>query len=56
MERSSAGTDTVDGHPCKVENLTVTQQNGQPTKMKVWEAQDLKGFPIKINRKPAAGR
>jgi len=45
----------VDGHPCKVENLTVTQQNGQPTKMKVWEAQDLKGFPIKIESQTSRG-
>ncbi len=48
VERSPAGTETVDGHTCKVENVTVTPQNGQPAKMKLWEAEDLKGFPIKI--------
>ena len=48
VERSPAGTDTVDGHACKVENVTVTPENGQPQKMKVWEAEDLKGFPIKV--------
>lgn len=48
IDRSPAGTDTVDGHSCKVENLTVTPQSGKPAKMKVWEADDLKGFPIKI--------
>jgi len=48
IDRSPAGTDTVDGHACKVENLTVTAQSGKPVKMKVWEADDLKGFPVKI--------
>jgi len=28
VERSSAGTDTVDGHACKIENLTVTPHTG----------------------------
>jgi hypothetical protein len=52
IEHSSAGTDTVDGHACKVENLTITPHSGpragQPTKLKVWEAQDLHGFPLKV--------
>jgi outer membrane lipoprotein-sorting protein len=59
VERSSAGTDTVDGHACKVENLTVTPhagpRAGQPTKMKVWEAEDLHGFPIKVETQTSRG-
>lgn len=56
IERSSAGTDTVDGHACKVENLTITPHDGkQPSKMKVWEAEDLKGFPIKIEMQSSHG-
>ena len=55
IERSPAGTDTVDGHACKVENLTVTPRDGQPSKMKVWEAEDLKGFPIKIEMQSTRG-
>jgi outer membrane lipoprotein-sorting protein len=55
IDRSPAGTDTVDGHSCKVENLTVTPHNGQPTKMKVWEADDLHGFPIKIEMQTTHG-
>lgn len=59
VERSSAGADTVDGHPCKVENLTVTPHTGpragQSTKMKVWEAQDLHGFPIKVETQTSRG-
>jgi hypothetical protein len=59
VERSSAGTDTVDGHACKVENLTVTPHTGpragQSTNMKVWEAQDLHGFPIKVETQTSHG-
>jgi hypothetical protein len=55
IERSPAGTDTVDGHPCKVENVTVTPSDGQPHTMKMWEAEDLKGFPIKIEMQSKNG-
>ncbi len=55
IDRSPAGTDTVDGHACKVENVTVTPHNGQPTKMKLWEAQDLKGFPVKVEMESSHG-
>lgn len=55
IDRSPAGTDTVDGHSCKVENVTVTPHNGEPTKMKVWEAQDLKGFPVKVEMQSSQG-
>ena len=48
IDRSPVGTDTVDGHACKVENITVTPRDGKPSKMKVWEAEDLKGFPVKV--------
>lgn len=55
VERTPAGTDTVDGHSCKVENVTVTPQNGTPTKMKVWEADDLRGFPVKVEIESSRG-
>ena len=62
IPRSSAhpqAPDTVDGHACKVENMTVTPHSGphagQPTKMKVWEAQDLHGFPIKVETQTTRG-
>jgi hypothetical protein len=55
IQRSPAGTDTVDGHPCKLEMMTVTPKNGQPTKMKVWEAEDLKEFPIKVEIESSRG-
>ncbi len=55
VERSAAGSGTVDGHSCKIENVTVIPKNGKPTTMKVWEAQDLKGFPVKIEMQTEQG-
>jgi hypothetical protein len=55
FERTPAGTDVVDGHSCKVENVTVTSQNGTQTKMKLWEADDLQGFPLKIEVETSKG-
>jgi hypothetical protein len=59
IERAAAGTDTVDGHVSKVENLTITPHSGpragQPSTMKVWEAQDLHGFPIKVETQTSRG-
>jgi hypothetical protein len=55
VERTPAGSDTVDGRSCKVENVTVIPQNGTPVKMKVWEADDLHGFPIKVETQTSRG-
>jgi hypothetical protein len=42
--------ETVDGHTCSIENVTFTGQNGNETvvRMKLWKADDLQNFPIKI--------
>ena len=48
VERTPAGTDVVDGHKCKVEDVVVTRADGKVMKSKVWEADDFKGVPIKI--------
>jgi hypothetical protein len=42
--------ETVDGHACRVEHLTLARKKPAPStiKMKVWEAVDLQGFPLKI--------
>jgi len=55
IDRTPVGSDTVDGHACKVENLTVTPRDGKPAKMKVWEAEDLKGFPVKVEMQSSSG-
>jgi hypothetical protein len=48
VSRTDAGTETVDGHPCKVEKVVVTRSDGKKIESKVWEAQDLQGLPVKI--------
>ena len=42
--------ETIDGHACKIERATFTSKEDSPivVKMKLWEAEDLKGFPVKI--------
>ncbi len=49
VTRAAAGKETVDGHSCQIEDITVSSPmlaNAQ--KMRMWEAEDLQGFPIKI--------
>jgi hypothetical protein len=48
VKRTAAGTEVVDGHPCEIENVLVTRPDGKTIESKVWEAQDLKGIPVKI--------
>ncbi|HZR56719.1 MAG TPA: hypothetical protein VFA74_07590 [Terriglobales bacterium] len=50
VERTRAGEETIDGHFCEIENVTITQESGHEIKLKIWEAQDLQGFPIKIEQ------
>jgi hypothetical protein len=48
--RSPAGKEMVDGHSCQVEEVSITPptRGVPPLKMRLWEADDLQGFPIKI--------
>lgn len=41
---------TIDGHVCKIEILSLTPRDDRPivAKMKLWKAKDLDGFPIRI--------
>lgn len=48
VKRTSAGTENVDGHLCNVENVVVNRADGSTIASRVWEAQDLKGVPIRI--------
>ena len=50
VERSpSEDKETVDGHQCKMETVTFTPKEGDlNVKFKLWKAQDLQGFPVKI--------
>src|SRR5437588_6599317 len=48
VKRTAAGSEVVDGHPSKIENVTVVEADGKTIESKVWEAEDLKGIPVKI--------
>jgi len=48
VERTPAGTDEVDGHKTKVEDVVVTRADGKVMKSKVWVSDEFQGVPIKI--------
>jgi hypothetical protein len=56
VERVITGKETLDGHSCQIEDITVSSpKTGSHLKMRFWEAEDLQGFPIKIEfRRPGA--
>jgi len=56
VERVAAGKDTLDGHSCQIEDITVSSpKTGSRLKLRFWEAEDLQGFPIKIEfQRPGA--
>ena len=57
VTRVSAGKETVDGHSCQIEDITVSSPRlAEPQKMRFWEAEDLQGFPIKIEFVLPGGR
>lgn len=50
VERVAAGKETMDGHPCQIEDLTISSpKRPNPLKMRLWEAEDLQGFPVRID-------
>lgn len=57
VTRASAGNETVEGHSCRVEDITVSSPMlANPQKMRLWEAEDLQGFPIRIEFVLPGGR
>lgn len=45
----------IDGHSCKIEKYVFKhKQTGITIKVKLWEAEDLKDFPIKMEIEPAS--
>jgi hypothetical protein len=54
-QRTPAGTETVNGHACKVSNVVVTRSDGKTTESRIWEAADLQGAPVKIETQSEEG-
>ena len=48
VETTELGKDTVDGHPCVKTKFIVTDDQGNKHESVVWNATDLKKFPVKI--------
>jgi hypothetical protein len=54
--RKPVGSDTIDGHPTKIEEITVTPADGRNSvTMKAWEATDLKGLPVRVEMPSSRG-
>ena len=47
LEKTELGSDTVENHACKKSKLTFTDKDGKTAEATVWEATDLKSFPIR---------
>jgi len=57
VERVLTGKETLDGHSCQIEDITVSSpKTGSRLKMRFWEAEDLQGFPVKIEVQRPGGR
>jgi hypothetical protein len=48
VEITKLGAETVGGHPCVKNKAVVTDQQGEKHEFTVWNATDLKNFPVKI--------
>jgi hypothetical protein len=48
IERTRLGTDQVDGHPCVTARVVMTDSAGRRSEALVWEATDMKNFPIQV--------
>ncbi|MGA3105529.1 MAG: hypothetical protein ABSD53_13685 [Terriglobales bacterium] len=56
VQTATGGKETMDGHACQIEDVTITGPELQkPLKLRLWEAEDLKGFPIRIDSVRANG-
>ena len=48
IETTELGKESVDGHPCIKNKVIVTDSEGKAHESTVWNASDLKKFPVKI--------
>jgi len=46
VDKTELGKDTVENHACTKSKLTFTNKDGQTAEALVWEATDMKNFPI----------
>jgi hypothetical protein len=48
IKKTPITSEEFEGHKCRVEDVVLTSPEGAELHAKVWEAEDLKGFPVKI--------
>lgn len=48
IEKTALGKETIDGHPCVKNKVVVTGGDGKPQEAIVWNASDLKDFPVQL--------
>jgi hypothetical protein len=47
LQMVAAGNEVIDGHPCQKKKLSISSKDGKQEGF-IWQATDLKDFPIKI--------
>jgi len=48
MEKTSMGKESIDGHACEKNKVLMTDAQGATHEVLVWNAADLKDFPVKM--------
>jgi hypothetical protein len=56
VKHEISGTQVIDRHSCKVEQLEVTAADGKTTRFTLWEATDLSGVPLKVEMRTERGQ
>jgi hypothetical protein len=56
LETTELGKETVDGHPCVKNKMIITDDSGKQREFTVWNATDLKGFPIQFETTDSGGK
>ena len=54
MEKTPLGKETIDGHSCVKNKVVVKEGKGPAEEATVWNAGDLKDFPVQIQAKESA--
>ena len=55
VETTKIGNEVVEGQPCEKNKVTITTTTGKPQEAIVWNATNLRDFPLRIQMKQAGG-
>jgi len=55
MESTKLGTETVEGHPCVKNKVIISSKDAEKQEAVVWNASDLKDFPVKMQMAQSGG-